>query len=295
MDYALNAIVLGSIYALFTIGMSLSWGVLNVLNLAHGSIFMSGALTAYLLTKSQPLPLAVVMPAGVLVSGGLVVLLEVAAFRPIRKRAESPHAAEMPIVIASVGASSVLVAAANLFTSGYGVSIAQQTFRPHTFRFAGFTISDIELVIIVAALGLTGLLSWFVNRTRHGRALKVVALDTYAAGLFGISVERLALATMFVSGTLAGCAGILMALQQNSVSANMGDSLLLKAFAAIVLGGIGSIWAAALGAYVLAAAEITAIVLIGVGLRDVVAFILIIVLLLLRPAGLFAKKAWQRS
>ncbi|GEK79115.1 branched-chain amino acid ABC transporter permease [Agrococcus baldri] len=293
--YFVDAMILGSIYALFTVGLSLSWGILGVLNLAHGSIFMAGALSAYMITSAGALPLAVVLPASMLVSGGLVVLMELVAFRPIRRRAANPLAAELPMAIASVGVSSVLVAFANNFTAGYSLSLPQDMFTVSSINILGLTITNIGALIVVFAIGLTVALGLYVARSRQGRALKVIAQDSYVGGLLGISMNRLALGTMFISGALAGCGGVLFSIHVNSMHAYMGEALLLKAFAVIVVGGIGSIWGAAIGAYVLAAAEVLAVVSVGVGMRDVVAFVLIIVILLARPQGLLSKRKWQRS
>ena len=134
-----------------------------------------------------------------------------------------------------------------------------------------------------------------MTRTRHGRALRALAQDPYTCGLMGISQNALAAATMFVSGALAGVAGVLLAMQLNTVEARLGEPLLLKAFAVIILGGVGSVQGAIAAAFLLALAETVTDVYIGTSVRDAVAFGLIILLLLFRPQGLFSRVAWQRA
>jgi branched-chain amino acid transport system permease protein len=291
-----NAITLGSIYMLFAIGLSLSWGILNILNLAHGAILMFGALAAYLMARDlTEVSLVVVLPAAMLVCGAVAVLLELVAFRPIRRRVADMHAAELAMLIASVGAASVIVAIAEDVTDNAVVSIGETVFKVQATTILGVRVTNIEIVVVVLAIGLSAVLAWFVSSTRHGRALRALAVDPYMSGLLGINPDRMAGLTMFVSGAIAGAAGVLLAIQLDAFDARMGEPLLLKAFAVIILGGVGSIAGAVAGAYLLALTETIMVAYIAGGLQDAVAFALIIVLLLFLPQGLFARKAWQRA
>lgn len=293
--YILDAIVLGAIYSLFSLGMTLSWGVLNVLNLAHGAIFMFGALIAYLITKDSGMSLLLALPIAAVGAGLIAVALEVAAFRQIRRRVADESGAELAMLIASVGAGAMLVAAAQNITSNQIVSIDESTFTVHQYSLAGLEVTNVELLILGTCGVLSVALAAFIARSRHGRALRALAVDPYTCGLMGVSADRLATITMFVSGALAGVAGVLLALQLSVVEAHMGDGLLLRAFAAIILGGIGSIGGAIAGAFVLAFAETFTVAYISPDLRDAVAFALILLLLLLRPQGLFSRVQWQRA
>jgi branched-chain amino acid transport system permease protein len=294
-DYLLDALVLGSIYTLFALGLTLSWGVLNVLNLAHAEVFMCGALLAYLMTKSGALSLAVVLPAAVVAIGLLAVVIDWLALRPIRHRVADMHAAELSMMIASVGAGAVLVALADMVTKGSIVAVNQETFTVQREHLVGLEITNLEIIIVIIAAALSAAVVYLVRATRIGHALRALAYDPYMCGLMGISADRMATATMFVSGALAGVAGVLFAVNQSSVESHMGDSLLLKAFAAIILGGVGSVGGAVAGAFVLAVAETATVVYVAPSLRDAVAFALVVLLLLLRPQGLFARAAWQRA
>lgn len=293
--WVLDAAVLGSIFTLFALGLTLAWGVLNVLNLAHGSIFMVGALSAYVASESHVYSPWLLVPLAMLASGGLAVALDLLAFRRIRSRSEDSHSAELSMVIASVGAGAVLVAIAQDFTDGGVRQVNPAGFPVHQLEVAGARVTSVEIVIIAVALSVSAALAVFVRRSRYGRALRALAYDPYTCGLLGISVNRLSSMTMFVSGALAGLAGVLLAVHLGSVEAQMGEPLMLTAFAAIVLGGVGSVWGAVLGAFVLAFAQTATVVYITPSLQTAIAFATVMLLLVLRPQGLFAKARWQRA
>ncbi len=291
----LNVVVIGSIYTLFAMGLTLSWGVLNILNLAHGAIFMFGGLLAYLVTQDSALSLWIVMPMSMVVCGLIAVLLELVAYRPIRRRVADLHASELATLIASIGAGAMLVAIAENVTENQLVGINPETFVVEQTSFLGLRTTNLEIVIVAIAALLSVTLTLFITRSRHGRALRALAQDPYTCGLLGISPDRMAAATMFVSGALAGAAGVLLAMQLNTVEARLGEPLLLKAFAVIILGGVGSVQGAIAAAFLLALAETFTDVYASTSVRDAVAFGLIIVLLLFRPQGLFSRVAWQRA
>jgi branched-chain amino acid transport system permease protein len=290
----LNALVLGSIYAMFALGLTLSWGILNILNLAHGSVFMVGGLVAWRLTKDHAYSIALVLPVAMIVSGVLAVILERLVFRPIRRRYADATAAELGMLIASVGAATIPVTVAVKLTHDEVQSLTSNLLTIHTWTVAGLKITNIALVIIVLAFVLSAGLALFVRRTKYGVALRAMAYDPDTCGLMGISADRLAALTMFVSGALAGGAGVLLAIQLGSFQPRIGEPLLLKAFAVIILGGVGSIGGGVLAAYLLAIVETAMLAYIDPSLKDTVAFVLIIVLLLIRPQGLFGRVALER-
>jgi branched-chain amino acid transport system permease protein len=293
-DYLRDAIVLGGVYTVFALGLTLSWGVLNVLNLAHGNVLVAAALVGYLLGEAG-LPIPVLLPLCILAGALLGAVLELAVFRPIRTRARSPEAAGLAILIGSIAAGSVLFAAAEEVTDGRVRTIGTGSFEVTTFPFLGTTVTTLQVLIVGLSLVLGLGLAVYVRRSRTGRALRALAHDPTTCGLLGISANRLGLATMAVAGGLAGAAGLLLALHIGSVEASMTESLLLKAFAVIVIGGVGSIGGAVLGAYLVAAAEVGTVAFLGSGAREAVVFAIILALLLLRPQGLFARTAWQRA
>lgn len=295
IDYVRDAVTLGGVYLLFGLGLTLSWGVLNVLNLAHGNVLVIAALSGYLLSASGALPIAVLLPACIAVGALLGLALELLVFRPIRARARSEESAGLAILIGSIAAGAALHAVGTQITGGLVRAIPPGTFEIHTYAFLGTTVTNLQVLVVVLAVVLGTALALYVARTRQGRALRALAHDRRTCELLGISADRLALTTMAIAGGLAGTAGVLLALYIGSVEASMADSLLLKAFAVIVIGGVGSIPGAIAGAFLIAAAEVGTVVALGSAARDAVVFAVILVLLLLRPQGLFARTAWQRA
>lgn len=297
LQLVFDALVLGSIYLLFSIGLSLSWGVLNILNLAHGSLFMFGAFSAYLVVRevSDNIPLAVLVIVGALVSGLLALLLQVLVYRPLQRRAIDDHSASLGVLIASIGASLIPVAVALNVAEEEVVNLPASIARTELHVWGPVSLTTLQIVIVIASLLVTTVLSVWVARTRSGRALRTISADPEIASLMGIPVARLSAVTMFLSGALAGVAGLLLGANANAIEPHMGEGLLLKAFAVVVLGGVGSIPGAAIGAFVLAFAESAAVRYIGGDARDYIAFLLIIVVLLARPQGIFPRPEGQRA
>ena len=291
-----NAIALGSVYTLFSLGLSLSWGILNILNLAHGAIFMFGAMAAYKVTDGAgDLPLVVVLVIAALVCGGLAALLELLAFGPIRRRSRDEHDVEMRTLIASIAATSILVAIGEMITNHESVGLSRGVYEVDRFDFVGLNITNIQVVLLVISLVLSAALIWFVRSTRHGRALRAVAFDRQTSGLLGVSAGRLGTQAIALSGALAGVAGVLLMIYIGAADARFGESLLLKAFVVIILAGVGSLEGAVLFAFALAIVETMVQYYLSADLRDAVAFGLIIIVLLFRPQGLLARGAVQRA
>jgi branched-chain amino acid transport system permease protein len=297
LDQLTNAVVLGSLYLLFALGLTLCWGILDVLNLAHGSIFMSGAFGVYLLIREVGvvLPLALLTLLAAAVGAVLSVLMQVLVFRPLRRRAEAGGTGELGILIASIGAGLIPVALALNLADAEVVNLPAEVAQSTVHELGPVRITTLQVAIVVLAVGLTGVLAVWISRTRTGRALRTIAHQPHTAELLGIPVARLSAVTMAISGALAGGSGLLLAANANAIEPHMGDGLLLKAFAVIVLGGVGSIVGAAVGAFVLAFAETIAVAYVSGEARDVIAFGLILVVLVLRPQGLVSRVGWQRA
>ncbi|MCM3920509.1 branched-chain amino acid ABC transporter permease [Frankia sp. AiPs1] len=291
-----NAIALGSIYTLFSLGLTLSWGILNVLNLAHGAIFTAGTMFAFLLTEhAAGLPFAVVLAAALVGSALLAVLMEAVAFAPIRARSGNALDAEMRTLIASVAVASIIVTVVGIQSDHQPYALPQSLLERHRYDVLGVHVSNVQILVLVAAIVLSALLVLFVRRSRYGRAMRAVAFDRTAAGMVGISARTLQLAAMALSGALAGVAGVLLAVYLGAADAHMGDSFLLKAFAIIILAGVGSLEGAVFFAYALALVETLVGYYLGGDVRDALAFVLIVVILVLRPQGLAARQGWQRA
>lgn len=291
MQQVINAVVLGSCYCLFAVGLSLTWGTLNVLNLAHGAVFMFTAFSCYFITQKldASLPVWTLVLVAVAVGAILEVGLDVFAFRPIRKRAKTVHDAELAMLIASIGAAAIPVTLAGQTTIDSPFSITPQAIHTTEFHFGGVYVTSIEIVIVAVAISLMVALAFAVSRTQPGRALRALAVDAETSGLMGISESRLSALALVVSGGTAGLAGVFLAIYLDSLTAQSGQDLLLKAFAAVVLGGVGSIWGTLVGAFVLAGGETLVTATTTGTWTDAVSFALIIVVLLVMPNGLFSR------
>jgi branched-chain amino acid transport system permease protein len=297
MDQLINAIVLGSIYCLFALGLSLTWGTLNVLNLAHGAVFMFAGFTCYLVTQhlgwNLPIPLLVLIAMAV---GAIVELaLDLLVFRPVQKRSADAGQAELSMLIASIGAASIPVVIAQKVTTDSQFTITKHASLSSTHHLFGAVITNIEIAIVVVTLTLTVALGIWVSRTRSGRALRALAIDSETSGLMGISKTRLSALALSLSGASAGMAGVFLGVFLSNLSPESGQDLLLKAFAAVVLGGVGSVWGTLVGAFVLAGGETFVTATTSGTWTDAVSFGIIIVVLLFMPNGLFGQVKVDRA
>ena len=295
MQEVLSAISLGSIYLLFALGMSLTWGTIDILNFAHGSIFMFSTFTAYLVLKSVSLPFVVVVLLGAAVGAVMSLLIQVLAFEPILKRARTKRSAEMQILIGGIGVATIPLAIAQEQTKSNPFGLSGSSFDVHVWHVAGLRISNIAVITIVVGLTLWAAVAIWLRRSKQGLALRSVGVDSETSSLMGVNRRRLALATMATSGAMAGLAGVLFTYAQTAITPDSGDILLVKAFAVIILGGVGSMAGVAFGAFALAAVETWVLSNTSGSWVDAVAFGLIFLVLLIRPAGVFGRKEVKRA
>jgi branched-chain amino acid transport system permease protein len=295
MQEVVNAVSLGSIYLLFSLGMSLTWGTIDVLNFAHGAIFMFATFSAYLILGSVSLPFLVVVLIGIAVGGAMSLLMQVIAFEPILRRARTKRAAEMQILIAGLGIATVPLAIAEEHTKDNPFGLNGSSFHVTVKQFGDVRITNVAIITIVVALLLWGALAIWLRRSRQGLALRSIGVDAETASIMGIDRRRLALGTMTVSGAMAGLAGILFTYALGAMTAESGETLLVKAFAIIILGGVGSMAGVVFGAFALAAAETYVLSQTSGSWVDAVSFGLIFVVLLARPSGVFGRKEVRRA
>jgi branched-chain amino acid transport system permease protein len=296
----------GSLYALIALGYTLVYGILFIINFAHGEVFMAGAFASFFVARDlsqsgflNDNPIVAIFVLLLLaggVSAGIALLLERVAYRPLRG---SPRL--VPLITA-IGASLFLqYTFRGLFgpqTRGYA-EISILSGRVNIF---GVSILKTQLMAIVGAALLMGGLYYFVNRTRTGRAMRAVGEDREIASLMGIDVDRTIVTTFGIGGVLAGAAGVLWALNFGQVSFQMGFIPGIKAFTAAVLGGIGSITGAALGGLLVGLLEAVAppLLLGGAGVRslfqlqDLVAFSILVLVLIFRPSGLLGSAEQEK-
>ncbi len=286
MQQLVNGVFLGSIYALFAMGYTLVFGVLDLLNLAHQAIFMLGAFIGLWLFVSVGLPLWAAVVGAIAAGALLGVLVERVAFAPLRNRPDAHFAG----LISSIALAIVMVALALGVFGPDTRRFPAGSFPATRFEVGGITISLVQLIILVVALGMMLGLNWLVASTRLGRAMRAIAENPKAARVLGINVERVTLITFMLSSALGAAAGILFALAFNSIRVEMGLAVELKGLAVIIVGGMGSLPGAMLGGLALGLAEVFSVARIGSGWRDAVAFGLLFAILFVRPQGLLGRK-----
>jgi branched-chain amino acid transport system permease protein len=295
-------LTLGGIYALLALGYTMVYGILRLINFAHGDIFMSGAFTAYFVAaplvrsgfgEHHPgVAILAILLVACATSTLIAVTVERIVYRPFRRvRSLAP-------LICAIGASFFLQQS---FRGMYGSGLRaypQMKVLDGDVRFVGIGVPRVQIVVLVAALGAMLILHAIVHRTRLGTAMRAVSEDRDAAALMGVDVDRVIVFTFVLGGTMAGIAGVLYAFVFHQVHFFMGFFPGIKAFSAAVLGGIGNIPGAMLGGFFLGILESIgpALFLEGLGipapyqLRDAIAFLILIMVLIFRPSGLLGER-----
>ena len=296
-------LALGSVYAMVALGYSMVYGVLEFINFSHGEVFMVGAFTALvtltLLTGTGvaglgPLLLIAMLVTSMLASGLLGVGVERFAYRPLRR------SSRLAPLISAIGVSLILqnlvmLLQIHLQGDARPQSVnADKVVPPGNWQIAGLRISHTAVLVLGIAVILMIGLQLLVSRSQLGRSMRATAQDAEVAGLMGIDVSRVITSTFFIGSALAGAAGCLVALYYTQIDYLMGFTAGIKAFAAAVLGGIGSIRGAMAGGLILGLVEAMAATLISAAYKDLVAFALLVGVLALRPAGLFGRRAMER-
>ncbi|NNM44828.1 branched-chain amino acid ABC transporter permease [Knoellia koreensis] len=312
-ELTITGLAYGAIYALIALGYTLVYGVLRLINFAHSEVFMYGAFAAVWVLmalgggKASGLGIAgyllIAFLSAMTVSALIALLLERVAYRPLRKRNSPPLIA----LISAIGASFALSEAMGLRDKPFkwfGQENAFQDYvgRPREaspfplkidvvrlFSIGNYQVSNIDLIVLGAAIVMMIVLDQFVNRSRLGRGIRAVAQDPEAAALMGVNRDRVIRLTFVLGGAMAGAAAVMYLLKVGQVRYNSGFLLGVKAFTAAVLGGIGNLRGALLGGFILGVAENYGQAVFGGEWRDVVAFTLLVVILLFRPTGLLGE------
>jgi branched-chain amino acid transport system permease protein len=278
----LNGVMLGSTYALVAIGYTLVFGVLHLVHLAHGEIFMVGAfvgLEVVLLAGGGVTAAIIAAAAASAVLGVLVYLL---AIKPIKAR-KGHFLAPM---ISTIGVGVVLQELATQAFGGEQVGFPVQM-ESHIWHLGAITLTSVQLVILLVSLGLMFALHLFVTLTRVGMAMRATAESTVIAHTLGIRSDRIIILTFAIASALAGVAGVLVGMSFNSISPYMGVDIGIKGLAAMLLGGLGNVYGAMLGGLVIGIVEVMSVAYLSSSYRDAFAFFVIIAVLLLRPRGIF--------
>jgi len=286
LEQIINGITTGSIYAIVALGYTLVFGVLGIINMAHGEIFMFGAFMGVIITSTLGLPLWLAFLVAAVVTGIMGYLLELLALRPLRKTSDSSHLAPL---ISTIGVSIFLENAADQYF-GSGNHPVESGWLETNITIGSVTIHLVQLVIFVIAIALMIALSYWLLKTKGGKALRATAENLETASLLGVNTKKMITMTVVLASVIGGIAGILVGMAFSSVNPQMGLAIGLKGLAIIILGGMGNVKGAMAGGMILGLSETLVVALGYSGYRDAIAFVMIIIILLLRPQGLFGTK-----
>ena len=287
LQQIINALSLGSIYALLALGYSMVYGIINLINFAHGDIYMLGAFFAYYVINAWHFNFITALLSAMIVGAVSGVVIEYFAYRPLRK---SPRIA---VLITAIGVSFLLENGMSYFVGSNARSFPQ-VIEQVNYVFGGVQISNIQILILVTALILMVSLQLIIKKTKMGRAMRAVSVDPAAAELVGVNVNHTISFTFALGSALAGAAGVLIGMYYNQIDPLMGMTPGIKAFVAAVLGGIGSVPGASLGGFLIGILE-TLFQSIGLSAyKDAVVYLVLIVILLFLPAGIFGKNAKEK-
>ncbi|PMB51228.1 flagellar biosynthesis protein FlgM [Fischerella thermalis CCMEE 5201] len=305
----LNGLSIGSVYAIFALGYTLVYSILGIINLAHGAIFTLGAYFTYafvggrfgfnglLANAALPvqLPFALALILGSILAGLVGVVVERIAFLPLRQRGSDP----LLTVVSSLGVAVVIVNLIQYLVGAESYTYPADTYGnlPSAINFGTaanpIPIRTVQVVIFVVSMVFVAILTYFISRTKYGKAMQAIAEDETTASLLGINCDRFIILTFFISSFLAGVAGTLVASSVSIAGPYFGIGFGLRGLAVIVLGGLGSIPGAVLGGLVIGLVEAFVPAEYS-GYKDAVAFVILFIMLLVRPQGLLGRKFIQK-
>lgn len=284
-----NGLTLGSTYSLVALGYTLIMGVLNIINMAHGEIFMFGAFIGVLLVTYLKVNIFVAM-AGAMVAGALLgTLMELLALRPLRRK----NVSELAPLISTIGVSIFLENLALKIFGPQSQAFPEGVLSGGAIQLGPVRITTVQIVILAISFGLMFALRFWLSKTRAGKAIRTTAENIETANLLGINTNKIILLTVALASGLGAIAGVLVGLSFNAVEPTMGLSFGLKGLAVLILGGMGNITGAMLGGLILGIAEVFTVAYGASSYRDAVAFGMIILILFIRPQGLFGSSSRQ--
>ena len=300
---------IGSVYAIFALGYTLVYSILGIINLAHGAIFTLGAYFTYALVGGRfgfngllanaalpvQLPFALALILGSILAGLVGIVVERIAFLPLRQRGSDP----LLTVVSSLGVAVVIVNLIQYLVGAESYTYPADTYGnlPPAINFGTeanpIPIRTVQVVIFVVSMVFVAILTYFISRTKYGKAMQAIAEDATTASLFGINCDRFIILTFFISSFLAGVAGTLVASSVSIAGPYFGIGFGLRGLAVIVLGGLGSIPGAVLGGLVIGLVEAFVPAEYS-GYKDAVAFGILFIMLLVRPQGLLGRRFIQK-
>lgn len=284
----INGVSLGSIYALIALGYTMVYGIIKLINFAHGDIYMVGAYIGFFAIAGLGLGIFPALLISMAVTAILGCVVERLAYKPLR------GAPRISVLISAIGVSFLLE-----YVTMYFVTPTPRTFpevfeSSTAFHFGGFIINGQQILIFMITFVLMAILTYIVQKTKTGKAMRAVSFDTETARLMGIDADRVISVTFAIGSALAAAGGVLVGVYYNSIDPLMGIMPGLKAFVAAVLGGIGVLPGAALGGLILGVIEALVAGFISSTFRDAAAFAILIFVLLVRPSGIFGSNTQEK-
>jgi len=289
-----NGLSLGSIYALIALGYTMVYGIVKLINFAHGDVMMVGAYTGYFILRvmgATPIGLACAFAGAMIVCALLSLVIERCAYRPLR------NAPRLNSLITAIAVELILQNGMRVLpfvgpNPRQFPTMDTRVFSLATARYPDglISISNIQLIVIISSVVLMAVLNYIINQTRTGKAMRAVSYDMGAASLMGVNVNKTIAITFVIGSVLAGAGGVLYATAYPQIDPTMGYIPGLKAFVAAVLGGIGSVPGAMLGGVILGIAETMTKAYLSSQYADAISYSILIIILLVKPAGLLGKK-----
>lgn len=283
-----NGLALGSTYALIALGYTMVYGIIQLINFAHGEIYMMGAFVALLLVNVFKINVFLAMILAMAICALLGVIIEFIAYRPLRK------SSRLSALISAIGVSIFLSTLALLVFGADAKGFPDNSFPMVRFKIGPAEFSSLQLLIFGVSALLMLTLEFIVQKTKIGKAMRATSQDYNTAALMGVNINLVIAFTFALGSSLAAAGGVLVGIYFNAVSFNMGLMAGLKAFAAAVLGGIGSIRGAMLGGIFLGVVEVFGVALGYSSYRDAIAFAILIIFLLFKPTGLLGQKIQKK-
>lgn len=288
LQQVVNGLSLGAIYALIALGYTMVYGIIKLINFAHGDIMMVGSYVGFFSVTMFGTNIFVALLVSMLACAVLGVIIEKVAYKPLR------HSTRIAALITAIGVSLFLEYIMIYFFTPNQRVFSDEVFPIQNYHLAGLVISNKDLFVFGSAIILMIILQYIIKMTKTGKAMRAVSIDQEAAVLMGISVDKTISITFAIGSALAAAAGVLIGIYYNTINPLMGIIPGLKAFVAAVLGGIGIIPGAMVGGFVMGLLE-TMVSGYGSSLyRDAVAFGVLILILLIKPSGLFGKNTGEK-
>ncbi|MBO8158135.1 branched-chain amino acid ABC transporter permease [Thermosyntropha sp.] len=283
-EQLINGLTLGSTYALIALGYTMVYGIIQLINFAHGEIYMFGAFAGLFLVTVLGVNIFVALIGAMIFCMLLGILVEIIAYRPLRGKSS-----RLSGLISAIGVS-IFLSTLMVLLRGPNTTRYPEVLNIHSYTIGSVEISSLQIVILLVAFVLMAGLQFMVQKTRLGKAMRACSQDLDAACLMGINVNRIISFTFAVGSALAAAGGVMVGIYYNAVWPYMGMMAGLKAFSAAVLGGIGSIPGAMLGGIILGVLEIFGVAYLSSSYKDAIAFAILILVLLIRPQGIMGQK-----